>query len=239
MTGWTAKKFWIEVAVTEVDGGFGVALDARPVRTPLKSVMVMPTRAFAEAVADEWRAVDKTVDPNVMPMTRAANSALDKVTLQRADVVEMLAAYGTSDLLCYRAEQPVALVARQHAVWQPWIDWAEAELGARLRITQGIVPIEQDAEAAARLRAELDGLSAFQLTGVHDLITISGSLVLALAVVKGALSGEDAWEASRLDEMWQIEQWGADDEAEDLARIKRADFLRGYQVYSLSGPERD
>lgn len=238
MTGWTAKKFWTEVAVTEVDGGFGVALDGRPVRTPLKSVMTMPTRAFAEAVAEEWRAVDKTVDPNVMPMTRAANSALDKVTLQRADVVAMLAAYGESDLLCYRAERPETLIARQQDVWQPWLDWAEAELGARLHTTRGVIPIEQDAEAAARLRAELDGMSAFQLTGTHDLITISGSLVLALAVVKGAIAADEAWEASRLDELWQIEQWGADEEAEDLARIKRTDFLRGYEVYSLSGPIR-
>ena len=235
MTDWAAKKFWTEVAVTELDGGFGVALDTRPVRTPLKSVMAMPSRAFAEAVAEEWRAVVKTVNPNAMPMTRAANSALDKVTLQRADVVEMLAAYGESDLLCYRAERPEALVARQHAVWQPWLDWAEAELGAPLRTTVGVIPIAQDQRSAARLKAELDAMTPFQLTGVHDLITISGSLVLAFAVIKGALTAEQAWDASRLDELWQIEQWGADEEDEELIRIKRADFLRGHQVFTLSG----
>ncbi len=234
MTGWTAKKFWSRVGVTEVDGGFGVALDGRPVRTPLKSVMTMPTRAFADAVAEEWRAVDETVDPNVMPLTRAANSALDKVTPQRADVIAILAAYGESDLLCYRAERPEGLVARQHDVWQPWLDWAEDTLGARLRTTQGVIPVAQEAAATAKLRAELEAMTAFQLTGIHDLITISGSLVLALAVVKEALSAADAWEASRLDELWQIEQWGADDEAEALARIKRADFLRGYEVYAMA-----
>jgi chaperone required for assembly of F1-ATPase len=234
MTGWTAKKFWTEVAVTEIDGGFGVALDARPVRTPLKSVMAMPTRAFAEAVAEEWRAVVKTVDPNLMPMTRAANSALDKVTLQRTDVVEMLAAYGESDLLCYRAALPEALVARQHAVWQPWLDWAAKEFGAPLRTTVGVIPIAQDQKTASRLKSELDAMTAFQLTGVHDLITISGSLVLALAVVKGALTAEGAWDASRLDELWQIEQWGADEEAEELSRIKRADFIRGHQIFYMA-----
>lgn len=234
MTDWAAKRFWTDVDVAEVDGGYGVKLDARPLRTPLKSVLAIPTRAFAEAVADEWRAIDKTVDPNAMPMTRAANSALDKVTPQRADVTEMLAAYGESDLLCYRAEQPQALVQQQVERWQPWLDWAEVTLGAKLQTTQGIVPVAQAPKASAALKAELDQMTAFELTGVHDLITISGSLVLALAVAKGALDPDAAWTLSRLDELWQIAQWGADDEAEEMAEIKKQDFIRGHLVYTLA-----
>ena len=234
MTGWSAKKFWSEVSVTADGDGYSVRLDDKAVRTPLKAPLLLPTERFADAIAQEWRAVEETVDPNAMPFTRAANSAIDKIKAQRREVIEMLAAYGDSDLLCYRAEQPQELVDRQEAAWTPWLNWAAEIYGARLQVTKGILPVSQSDDALEKLRAPLDALSDFQLTGAHDLITISGSLVLALAVVDGALGADDAWRIARLDEAWQIEQWGKDDEAEAFAESKRQDFLRALDLVRLS-----
>ncbi len=234
MTGWAAKKFWTSVDVVDAENGFTVALDGRTVRTPLKSELSLPTRAFAERLAAEWDAVEEAVDPNSMPFTRAANSAIDKVTPQRAEIIDMLAAYGESDLLCYHADQPKELVDRQRAQWSPWLDWVHERYISPMVVTTGIVPISQDPQSMLRLREPLEKMTAFQLTGMHDLITISGSLILALAVTDGAISAQDAWPIARLDELWQIEQWGADEEAEELAESKRQDFLRAIEVFCIS-----
>lgn len=231
--GWAAKRFWAEARALPVPGGWGVTLDGRPVRTPAKAALVLPTQALAAAIAAEWDAQQGGIDPRTMPLTRAANSATDKVTPQFAEVAEIVAAYGGSDLLCYRAPGPDALVARQAAGWDRWLDWAADRAGARLATAAGVMHVPQDAACLAALAAPLRALSPFELTALHDLVALSGSLVLGLAVAEGALDAETAWELSRIDETWQAEQWGEDEEAAAMAAAKRADFLQARRFLTL------
>ena len=225
MTDWAPKRFWTQAEVVSRDGAFTVELDGRTVKTPYKSALILPTRAMAEAIAAEWQAQTDLIDPTTMPATRAANSAIDKVAEQHADVVALLAAYGENDLLCYRADRPEALVDLQSAAWDPWIAWAAQALDAPLRVTTGVMPIDQPVESIERLRTRVAAFDNFELTGFHDLVQLSGSLVLAFAVATGKLTASDAWPVSRIDEDFQITQWGEDEEAADVAAIKRQAFL--------------
>ncbi|KJZ19064.1 ATP12 family chaperone protein [Loktanella sp. S4079] len=234
MSDWKPKRFWKTASTTQSDAGFTVLLDERTVKTPAKAALVVPTLAMAEAIAAEWDAQVETVDPTTMPVTRGANAAIDKVRTQRAEVAALLADYGDSDLLCYRAAGPQELIARQAKAWDPLLDWAAETLGARLVVGEGVMHVAQDPESLGRLRAEVEAFDDFALAAVHDLISISGSLVLALAVTKNALSVEQAWDASRVDEHWQIEQWGEDDEATASELTKRAAFLDAARFYTLS-----
>ena len=234
MTEWAACRFWSEATAVPAEGGHQVRLDARVLRTPSKSPLILPTRAMAEAVAAEWAAAGERIDPLAMPVTRSANSAIDKVAVQRAEVADLLAEYGATDLLCYRAEEPQALVERQAREWDPLLDWARRARGADLRTTRGVMPARQDPEALARLRAPLDAASPFALTALHDLIALSGSLVIGIAVSDGAWDAEDVWRRSRLDEIWQAEQWGEDEEAAAFAARRRRDFLHAARFLDLS-----
>jgi chaperone required for assembly of F1-ATPase len=235
MSVWAARRFWTAASAVPVDGGFTVHLDARPVRTPLKSPLVLPSRALAEAVAAEWQAQDGKVDPETMPFTRTANSAIDKVAPQVDAVAEMLAEYGNSDLLCYRAEGPADLVLRQGQAWDPLLAWSRDALAAPLVTVVGVMHVGQPADSLAALRWQVDRLTPFQLAAFHDLVAISGSLVLALAVIRGRLSAEAAWDLSRIDEDWQISLWGEDEEAAEVAARKRAAFLQADRFYQLCG----
>jgi chaperone required for assembly of F1-ATPase len=234
MAEWEAKVFWKVVAVTPAEGGFAVTLDGRPVRTPGKRVLVLPTRPLAEMVAAEWAAQSGALRPDTMPATRTANSAVEKVAPARAAVIDDLAGYGGSDLLSYRAEAPAALQARQQAGWDPLLDWAAAALGARLATGAGIIHVPQPPDALSRLRAEVAAMDDFRLAAFHDLVALSGSLVLALAVVHGRLDPETAWALSRLDEDWQAEHWGRDDEAEAAAALKRAAFIHAARFHAAA-----
>ena len=234
MSGWTAKRFWTETRVEEVDGGFTVRLDGRAVKTPAKTLLVVPTRAMADQIAAEWDAQQGRVDPRTMPWTRSANAALDKVGTQFAEVATLLAAYGDTDLLCYRAEGPAELVLRQTEGWDPLLAWCATALNAPLSATTGVMPVGQPAESLARLAARIAQMTAFQLTGFHDLVAISGSLVLALAVADRRLSAEEAWHLSRLDEQWQAELWGHDEEAGALEAARHDGFLHAERFYRFS-----
>ncbi len=233
MSEWAAKRFWKEAFVTDAETGHGIALDSRPVKTPAKAALVVPTRALAQAIAAEWNAVSERIDPRAMPMTRSANAAIDKVAHQHAEVADMLAAYGATDLLCHRATAPQELVLRQSEEWDPLLDWADSALNARLRQTPGVMPTKQDGAALARLRARVHAQDNFALTALHDLVALSGSLVIGLAALDGAYPPDILWQTSRLDEAWQAELWGADDEAEDMAAIKRAAFLHAHEFFCL------
>jgi chaperone required for assembly of F1-ATPase len=235
MSAWKAKRFWTEAQAEPCEGGFTVRLDGRPVKTPAKVPLVVPTRAMAEAIAAEWDAQQGEVKPATMPVTRAANSAIDKIVPQQAEVVEIVAAYGGSDLLCYRATNPAELTRRQAEGWDPLLDWAEAALGVRLQATQGVIHIAQDAAALARLTARVAAMDPFRLAAFHDLVAISGSLVLALAVTEGRLAPEDAWRLSRIDEAWQVEQWGEDEEAAAFETARHEGFLQAARFYALCG----
>ncbi len=233
-SAWAAKRFWTAVNVVPADYGFAIHLDNRPLRTPAKAPFIVPTRGVAALIAAEWAAQTDKVDPRIMPATRTANSAIDKVMPQKTEVVAMLAAYGGSDLLCYRAVGPVALTERQERQWDPLLDWADLRFGARLATGPGIVPVPQDPAALALLTQEIDRQDAFQLAAVHDLVALSGSLILALAVTDGMQSAEQAWNLSRIDEDWQAEQWGKDDEATAMAAIKHAAFLDAARFHALT-----
>ncbi|MEM9395301.1 MAG: ATP12 family protein [Pseudomonadota bacterium] len=234
MSGWAAKRFWTASEVVECEGGFTVTLDSRPVRTPLKRLLVVPTEAFAKAIAEEWGAQEEIVNPSTMPFTRAANAALDKVSAQREDVCELLAAYAGTDLLCYRATGPKMLIARQASGWDAHLDWAARRFSAPLKITSGVIPVDQPAESLKVYLRRVQEFSDFELTGFHDLVAISGSLVLALAVAEGRISASEAYDLSRIDEHWQIEQWGEDEEATELAERKRFEFVRAHDVMKMS-----
>lgn len=234
MTGWTAKRFWDAAHVVEIEGGHTVHLDARPVRTPGKLPLIVPTKEMAHAIAAEWDAQDGVINPLSMPVTRAANSAIEKVTPQRAAVVAELAGYGGSDLICYRAVSPEGLIAKQAAAWDPWLAWVANAFDAPLIQGQGVMPIAQPPESLARLHARVDMFDAFQLAGFHDLVAISGSLVLALAVTQGKLDPHEAWTLSRIDEDWQIAEWGADEEAAEQAELKQLAFIAAASFMKLS-----
>lgn len=233
MSEWQLKRFWTEVNLQESEQGFGILLDGRPVKTPAKTAMAVPARSLAEAIAEEWRAVDGAIDPLRMPLTRAANAAIDKVAIQFEEVADMLADYGASDLLCYRAEGPKPLQDRQAEGWDPLLDWADKTYGTRLKIGYGLMPMCQDADAVARLRAVVHAKSVFQLTALHDLVGITGSLVLGLAVADQEITPERGYELSRIDEQWQIDQWGPDDEAAELAASKLGQLQQAYVFLSL------
>jgi len=233
VSGWVPKRFWKEAQVDLVDGGFAVRLDGRAVRTPAKTPLVVPTVAMAEAIAAEWDAQEGVVRPLTMPVTRSANAALDKVAVQFAEVADLIAAYGGSDLLCYRAPGPERLIARQAEAWDPLLTWAATALAAPLEVTQGIVPVPQSAECLARLSARVEGLTAFELTALHDLVAITGSLVLGLAVTDARLDPETAWTLTRIDETWQAELWGRDEDAEAMEVLRREGMLHAGRFYRL------
>jgi chaperone required for assembly of F1-ATPase len=233
MSEWKLKRFWKTAAPAEAEGGYTVKLDGRSVRTPAKALLVVPTLAFAEVIAAEWNAQDEEIDPQTMPFTRSANAAIDKVATQHREVASLLAEYGESDLLCYRAEDPDALVSRQAATWDPYLEWAAETLEARLVPVEGLTPVPQDAAALTRLSARTHALDPFTLTAFHDLVSLTGSLVLGFAALLGAKPGAEIWAASRLDEIWQIEQWGADEEAEEVAKRKQSDFLHALEVVRM------
>mgnify|MGYP001189969390 CR=1 FL=1 len=233
MSGWKAKRFWKDVTVAAVDGGFAVFADARVLKTPAKTELRLPTVAMAEAIAEEWRAVEGTIDPLRMPVTRAANAAIDKVAVQFGEVAGMIAAYGASDLLCYRAVAPDALRRAQAAAWDPMLDWAEQALGARLVTTTGVVPVAQPSGALEKLARKVYEATPFQLTALHDLVSLSGSLILGLAATTEEFDVANLWEMSRFDEDWQRRQWGDDEEASVIAEKKRTDFFRARHFWEL------
>lgn len=234
MSGWTAKRFWTKAEPRETDGGWEIALDGRPVRTPAKTRVVMPTLAMARAAAAEWDAQAGTVDPRTMPVTRAVNAALDKVPPLRAEMVDEIAGFGGADLICYRADGPETLSARQAAAWDPAVDWAAARWGIAPRTGTGIVHIPQDPDLLAAMRAEVAALDDFRLVALSDLVALSGSLVLGLMAAHGARDPETLWDASRTDETWQAEEWGQDEEAAETAALKRADFLQARRFWDLA-----
>ena len=235
MSAWKPKRFWKTATAEACEGGFTVRLDGRAVKTPAKSAFVLPTLAMAQAAAAEWDSQVKEVRPETMPVTRMANSAIDKVAVQFDEVAGLLAAYGESDLLCYRATGPAELIARQEAVWNPLLDWAAAVLGAPLVATAGVVHVAQPPGSIAALRARLFALTPFQLAAMHDLIAISGSLILGFAVAEHHLTAAEAFSISRIDEQWQAEKWGEDEEAAALEALKRAALIEAARFWNLCG----
>lgn len=235
------KRFWEAATVAEAGAdadanqapGWQVLLDGRPVRTPARVSCIVPVRAMADEIAAEWQAQEGDVNPMTMPMTRIAATALDRVAPHVAEVAENVASYGGTDLLCYRADAPAALVVRQETGWNPVLDWAAETYDARLNTGAGVMHIAQPDAALARLAQAVTALDAWRLTAMSELTTLSGSLVLGLAVGQSRLTPEDAWALSRIDEDWNVEQWGDDAEAAALAARKQADFMLAARLWDL------
>lgn len=233
---WKARRFWKSASIRPAGAGHEIALDDRPLRTPGKLALVLPTAALAQAVADEWDAQGDVIDPGNMPMTRSANSAIEKVTPQFRAVALMLAEYGGTDLLSYRAEGPEPLVQAQAEGWDPLIDWAATRLHAPLRITHGVIPVPQDDSALLKLQAEVLALDPFGLTALHDLVTLPGSLVLGLAVIHGRIDADQAHALARIDEEFQADRWGRDEDADAAAEGRLQAMRHAHRFWTLSRP---
>lgn len=229
----TLKRFYKQAAAAEVEGGFAVHLDGRPVKTPAARQLAVPFRALAEAMAAEWQEQGEEIKPKSMPMTQLASTTLDRVGPERAVIIEQLARFAETDLLCYRADFPPELVNRQTAQWQPLLEWVAELTGARLTVTSGIMAVTQPAEAVAALVARLDGYGDWHLCAAQAACAASGSLVLALAMVEGRLSGQQTYELSQLDETFQIERWGEDYEAADRRAALQRDILAAERLLAL------
>ena len=227
------KRFWTEVSVAREDDGFAVLLDGRPLKTPAKAALLAPNEALAQAIAEEWQAVEEKIDPRKMHLTRCANATIDKVFNEHASVAAMLAEYGATDLLCYRAESPATLAQRQQDAWDPLLEWLEKTHGVELKTTAGVMHIPQSEAGQAKLRELVLAFDPWRMTALHDLVTISGSLVLALAVAERYLSPPEAWKIAQIDEAWQEEQWGVDDESRAAAELKYGDFLKAARLLDL------
>jgi len=224
MTPSLKKRFWENASVVEAENGFGIQLDGRSVKTPSKTPLVVDFHAIAHDIASEWMAQGEQVDPSTMPTTRMANSVIDKVSVNRDAIIEMLSEYAGSDLLCYRATTPQGLIAEQARVWDPILEWSANTMQAPFRVTQGVMYVDQPAQSIEVYRAKLQNMNDYQLAGAHDLITISGSMVVSMALLTNHLDVDQAWSAVTVDEIWQEKQWGADEEAQESQKIKYQDF---------------
>lgn len=214
------KRFYAEARTREEDGAWQLRLDGRPARTPQRNLLAAPTQALGAAIAAEWNAQGATIDPALMPVTRLANSALDGVAARMDEVRADILAYVGTDLLCYRAGQPEGLVERQAALWDPILAWAERRFGVRFVLAEGVMHVRQPERTLQALGDAIGALDdAFALTGLHMATTLTGSALIALAVMEGDLGVEDAWAAAHVDEDWNMQLWGEDEEA--LARRAR------------------
>ena len=230
------KRFYKTVEVKSCGGAYNVLLDGRMLKTPGKATLQAGTQALAQAIAGEWDAQEIDVVPDSMPLTKALNTAIDRVGPNRATVVDELANYAATDLLCYRAESPAELARRQSLAWDPWLDWAARRYDARLRVTAGVVHVEQPVEALARLRSAVGGQDVYRLVPLHTATTITGSLVLGLAMVTNALDAAAVFKTSNVDADFQAEQWGRDAEAEAVRARRLADLEAADRFLALLGP---
>ena len=227
------KRFYKEAQVSPAGDGFAVLLDGRSVKTPMRAALTLPTLALAEAVAGEWRAQGEEINPHAMPLTKLANTAIDRVTGHEAQAIEQIMAYA-NDLLCYRAAAPADLVVRQAVAWDPLLDWAAGHFGARLSVRTGVKHFIQPQGAVASLRRAVEALDTVLLAPLHNAATILGSLVLTLAMAEGRLPAREAFAVSQLDDRYQAEHWGEDLEATQLAQLLEAELASAERFIGLA-----
>jgi chaperone required for assembly of F1-ATPase len=227
------KRFYKEAAAAPGPGGVAVMLDGRAIRTPARQALEVPTEELAEAIAEEWNRQGDDVDPRSMPLTGLANAAIDRVAPDPAAFAAGLAAYGESDLLCYRSEGPQPLVQRQAETWDPLLAWAGKRFGIDFELVCGVMHKAQPARTIEQLRRAVAARDPFRLAALSPLVTISGSLVVALALAEGEIGLETAWAAATLDEAWQAEQWGEDPLATQALAARRQEFEAAYRFLTL------
>ena len=227
------RRFWTAAQAVATDAGHAIALDGRRVKTPARTDLLVPTPALADAIAAEWNECGETVDPRTMPLTGLANAAIDRISPDKEAYAAGLGAYGESDLTCYRAEGPEALVRRQAESWDALLEWARRRYDIDFACQTGIIHVAQPDETVRKLRHAVATLSPFELAGLSPLVTIGGSLIAGLAVLEEMMPAESAWEAVSLDDRWQLEQWGDDAEARATLDLRRRDFLAGARFLEL------
>ena len=227
------KRFWKEVAVAPDNGGWGIALDGRPVRTPQRAPLAVASPALAEAIAAEWRDVGEAIDPAHMPMTGLTNAAIDLATPDLVAFSAPIAAYAESDLLCYRDVRDAALQTEQAAAWNPLLAWAEARYGIEFALTQGVLPVDQPATTIAALQDAVLVQDAWRITALTPLVTIGGSLVAGLALIESAFDAESLWNAVSLDDLYQERRWGADSEAQKARAAHKRDWDNAARFLTL------
>jgi chaperone required for assembly of F1-ATPase len=229
------KRFYKEVGVAEAEDGFAITLDGKAIRTPSGRQVIIPSRDLADAVAAEWADQDETIKPMTMPLTRIANSVVEGV-VDRVDLVtDDLAKYLQSDLLFYRAGHPEGLVAREAAHWDPVLFWAAETLGAHFILSEGIMHVTQPDEAVRAARAALPR-DAWSVAALHVITTLTGSALLALALAHGVRDADQVWAAAYVDEDWNAEQWGVDEEAAARRAARLRDFKAAVQVLAAVKP---
>jgi chaperone required for assembly of F1-ATPase len=227
------KRFYKSVTVDHIGPGYTVSLDGRTVKTPKKAQLDLPKQAIAAAVAAEFDAQANEIVPGTMPMTRLVNSALDTVDAAGEKLLDEVASYAASDLLCYRAESPAGLVQRQAEHWDPLIDWARSALAADLAVTTGILHVPQPEASVAAIRTAAEDFDCFAMAAMHTLMTMSGSAVVGLAVARRFIDGDAAWRAAWVDEDWQSDYWGRDEEAEGRRARRKSDFDAACRLLDL------
>jgi chaperone required for assembly of F1-ATPase len=227
------KRFYKEASAVPSAGGVAILLDERPVKTPGRHPLLVPTEELAEAIAEEWNGQGEEIDPRSMPLTGLANAAIDRVTPDPAAFAKTLAQYGESDLLCYRAEGPRPLVERQSKQWDALLDWARQRFDIELETVCGVMHRPQPPASVNQLAAAVAARDAFRLAGLSPLVTVSGSLIIALALAEGTISLDAGWAAATLDEQWQAEQWGEDPLAAAAIAARRSDFESAYRFLTL------
>jgi chaperone required for assembly of F1-ATPase len=232
------KRFYKQVSIAPVEGGFGILLDGKSVKTPGRNVLALPTEKLANAIAAEWGQQGQEVVATTMPLLRLANTVIDGVAANREEVIAAILRFGENDLLCYRAHQPPELAARQRAGWDPLLVWAQQKYGAEMRVAEGLSHIDQPPQALAAVHRALEGLDAFALGGLHVIASITGSTVLALAVADGFLSGAQAFALSRIDETYQAEKWGEDTEATKRAAALAHELDKAVELMAAVRPDR-
>ena len=218
------KRFYKQVEAKSVEGGWHIALDGRMVRTPARAPLLLPTAVLADAVAAEWDAQGDELDPLTMTATGFANAAIDQVEPNKVSFAANIARYAETDLLCYRADGPETLVRRQAVEWDPWLEFARRRYDVAFRTTSGIVHVAQPAEALARLAQAVSAYDVFILAPLSTLVTLSGSLILGLAIVDANADPDIIWRAAELDAIWQAELWGEDAQAQAQAAAHRREF---------------
>lgn len=227
------KRFWKAVSTSSIEGGWGIALDGRPLKTPARVPLAAPTQALAEAIAEEWASRGEDFQPHEMPFTGLTNAAIDRVAPDPGAFATTLAAYGEADVTCYRAAEPAELVARQSAEWDPLLDWARARYDVHFELVTGIMHQDQPRATIERLGAAVHALDPFQLAALSPLVTISGSLLAGLAVVHNEQDAQTMFAVTHLDELWQAEQWGEDELATDTREAHERDFLAAARFVRL------
>lgn len=212
MSSSSAKRFWKVTSVIADERGYAISLDEREVKTPMGLPFIVKTETLASVIRKEWDDQVEHIDPNSMPIYKFAVTSLDRVSTQRSAVVDELSAYGASDLLCYREDRDLKLAEYQDQVWQPFLDWAAEMFSVNFVVSKGIMPGDQDQESISKLRDAVDKFDDYQLSGLHTLVTVSGSLVLGLAAAYNQSPLDDIIKASFLDDLWQQDKWGYDEE---------------------------